>query len=214
MSELTPELIENYVDGLYWQEDPMLIRLREEAKQRQVPIITRDTEKLLVTLCHIRKPKKILEIGTAIGYSAICFGKAAPEAQILTIENRERSVHKAQDNIRKAGMEDRIRVLHGNALEVLPEVEGSFDLIFIDAAKGQYHRFFELCEKNMASGTLVVSDNVLYKGMPCDDSYIPQRRHRTIARRMDEYLHFLTEDDRWETSLLAIGDGVAISYIK
>ena len=111
-------------------------------------------------------------------------------------------------------MEDRIRVLHGNALEVLPEVEGSFDLIFIDAAKGQYHRFFELCEKNMASGTLVVSDNVLYKGMPCDDSYIPQRRHRTIARRMDEYLHFLTEDDRWETSLLAIGDGVAISYIK
>jgi predicted O-methyltransferase YrrM len=214
MSILTPDLIENYIHSLYRQEDEQLIRLREEAERLLVPVITRDTERLLYTLCGIRRPKSILEIGTAVGYSALCFAKAAPEAQIITLENRERSVHKARANIREAGLEDRIRVIHGDAAETLPEVEGIFDLIFIDAAKGQYRRFFELCEKNMAPGTLVVSDNVLYKGMPCDDSFVPERRHRTIARRMDEYLTFLTEDPRFETSLLAIGDGVAISCYK
>ena len=214
MSILTPELIEDYVYSLYRQEDPQLIRMRELAERTLVPIITRDMERLLFTLCRIHRPERILEIGTAIGYSAICFAKATPDARITTLENRERSVHKARANIEEAGLSERIRVIHGDAAEKLPEVEGTFDLIFIDAAKGQYHRFFELCEKNMTSGTLVVSDNVLYKGMPCDDSYIPQRRHKTIARRMDKYLRFLTEDPRMETSLLAIGDGVAISFIK
>ena len=214
MSILTPDLIENYIHSLYRQEDEQLIRLREEAERLLVPVITRDTERLLYTLCGIRRPKSILEIGTAVGYSALCFANAAPEAQIITLENRERSVHKARANIREAGLEDRIRVIHGDAAETLAEVEGIFDLIFIDAAKGQYRRFFELCEKNMAPGTLVVSDNVLYKGMPCGDSFVPERRHRTIARRMDGYLTFLTEDPRFETSLLAIGDGVAISCYK
>ena len=214
MSILTPDLIENYIYSLYRQEDGQLIRMREEAERLLVPVITRDMERLLYTLCSLRRPETILEIGTAIGYSAICFAKAAPQARIVTLENRERSVHKARANIREAGLEERIRVIHGDAAETLAEVEGAFDLIFIDAAKGQYRRFFELCEKNMAPGTLVVSDNVLYKGMPCDDSFIPERRHKTIARRMDSYLAFLTEDPRFETSLLAIGDGVAISYCK
>ncbi len=214
MSILTPDLIENYINSLYRQEDEQLIRMRAEAERLLVPIVTRDMERLLTTLCSLRRPKTILEIGTAIGYSALCFAKAAPEAQIITLENRERSVHKARANIREAGLEDRIRVIEGDAGETLAQVEGIFDLIFIDAAKGQYRRFFDLCEKNMVPGTLVVSDNVLYKGMPCDESYVPERRHKTIARRMDEYLSFLTADKRFETSLLAIGDGVAISYYK
>lgn len=214
MSILTPELIENYVYSLYRQDDEQLIRMRETAEKTLVPIITRDMERFLYTLCRISRPKHILEVGTAIGYSAICFAQAAPEARITTIENRERSVHKARANVKEGGLEERIQVIHGDAAEVLTEIEGVFDLIFIDAAKGQYHRFFDLCKKNMAPGTIIVSDNVLYKGMPCDESFIPQRRHKTIARRMDEYLRFLTEDEELETSLLAIGDGVALSICK
>ena len=107
-----------------------------------------------------------------------------------------------------------ISVVFGRAEEILPDIEGIFDIIFIDAAKGQYHKFFDLCEKNMTSGTLIISDNVLYKGMPCDDSFIDERRNKTISRRMKEYLEFLSTDPRFETSLLAIGDGAALSYYK
>ena len=206
--------MENFVFSLYRQNNELLKELRALAEETLVPIITRDAERLIYTLCDIKKPRRILEIGTAIGYSAICYGIAAPEAEITTIENRERSVYKARKNIERAGFSDRISVIHGKAEEVLPAIEGNFDLIFIDAAKGQYHKFFELCEKNMSRGTLIISDNVLYKGMPCDPSFIDERRNKTIANRMQEYLDFLCSDSRFETSLLAVGDGIALSYYK
>ncbi|MDO4482649.1 MAG: O-methyltransferase [Bacillota bacterium] len=214
ISILTQPLVEDYVYSLYRQKNPLLTELRELAERTLVPVITRDMERLIYTLCAIKKPKRILEIGTAIGYSAICYAEAAPEAEITTIEVRERSVYKARKNIERAGYSDRINVIFGKAEEVLPEMEGIFDIIFIDAAKGQYHRFFDLCEKNMAKDTLIISDNVLYKGMPCDDSFIDERRNKTISRRMKEYLEFLSTDPRFETSLLAIGDGAALSYYK
>ena len=214
ISILTQPLVEDFVFSLYKQDNPLLIQLRDYAERNLVPIITKDMERLLYTLCRIKKPKKILEIGTAIGYSAICYAEATAEARITTIEVRERSVHKARANIEKAGYSDRINVIHGKAEEVLPEIDGIFDIIFIDAAKGQYHKFFELCEKNMSSETLIISDNVLYKGMPCDDSFIDERRNKTISRRMKEYLSFLSNNPALETCLLAIGDGVALSYYK
>ena len=214
ISILTQPLVEDFVFSLYKQDNPLLIQLRDYAERNLVPIITKDMERLLYTLCRIKKPKKILEIGTAIGYSAICYAEATAEARITTIEVRERSVHKARANIEKAGYSDRINVIHGKAEEVLPEIDGIFDIIFIDAAKGQYHKFFELCEKNMSSETLIISDNVLYKGMPCDDSFINERRNKTISRRMKEYLSFLSNNPALETCLLAIGDGVALSYYK
>lgn len=214
ISILTQPLVEDFVYSLYRQENPLLRELRELAERTLVPVITRDMERLIYTLCAIKKPKRILEIGTAIGYSAICYAEAAPEAEITTIEVRERSVYKARKNIERAGYSDRISVVFGRAEEILPDIEGIFDIIFIDAAKGQYHKFFDLCEKNMTSGTLIISDNVLYKGMPCDDSFIDERRNKTISRRMKEYLEFLSTDLRFETSLLAIGDGAALSYYK
>ena len=214
ISILTQPLVEDFVYSLYRQENPLLRELRELAERTLVPVITRDMERLIYTLCAIKKPKRILEIGTAIGYSAICYAEAAPEAEITTIEVRERSVYKARKNIERAGYSDRISVVFGRAEEILPDIEGIFDIIFIDAAKGQYHKFFDLCEKNMTSGTLIISDNVLYKGMPCDDSFIDERRNKTISRRMKEYLEFLSTDTRFETSLLAIGDGAALSYYK
>lgn len=214
ISILTQPLVEDFVYSLYRQENPLLRELRELAERTLVPVITRDMERLIYTLCAIKKPKRILEIGTAIGYSAICYAEAAPEAEITTIEVRERSVYKARKNIERAGYSDRISVVLGRAEEILPDIEGIFDIIFIDAAKGQYHKFFDLCEKNMTSGTLIISDNVLYKGMPCDDSFIDERRNKTISRRMKEYLEFLSTDPRFETSLLAIGDGAALSYYK
>lgn len=214
ISILTQPLVEDYVFSLYRQDNEQLCRMREFAERTLVPIITRDMERLIYTLCSIKKPRRILEIGTAIGYSAICYGLAAPEAKITTIEARERSVYKARANIEEAGLNDRINVIHGKAEEILPDIEGHFDIIFIDAAKGQYRRFFDLCEKNMTHDTLIISDNVLYKGMPCDDSFIDERRNKTISRRMKDYLSFLSEDPRFETSLLAIGDGVALSYFK
>lgn len=214
MSNLTPELIENYVYSLYTQSTEKLREMRDEAERMLIPIVTKDTERLLSTLCVALKPEKILEIGTAIGYSAICFAKAAPGASVITIENRERSVHKARANIREMGFEDRIEVRLGKAEDVLPEIEGLFDIVFVDAAKGQYMNFFRLFEKNLKPGTLIISDNVLYKGMPCDDSYVDQRRNKTIAKRMREYLSFLSEDERFETCLLPVGDGVALSYVR
>ena len=214
MSILTQDLVENFVNSLYIQKNEQLVAMRKLAEDTLVPIITRDAERLIYTLCAIKKPKRILEIGTAIGYSAICYGIAAPEAEITTIEVRDRSVFKARKNIEQAGFSDRITVVHGKAEEVLPDIEGKFDLIFIDAAKGQYRKFFDLCEKNMDHETLIISDNVLYKGMPCDESFIDERRNKTIAKRMQTYLQFLMEDERFETSLLAIGDGMALSYYK
>lgn len=177
-----------------------------------MPIITRDTERLLYVLCQIHKPSKILEIGTAVGYSAICFSLAAPTAKITTIEVRERSYYRACLNVEKSGAKDRIDLLLGKAEDVLPKLHEIYDMIFIDAAKGQYRAFFELVKKNMNPGTLVISDNVLYKGMPADDQFIDERRNKTIAKRMREYLTFLTESPWLETCLLSIGDGVALSY--
>ncbi len=214
MSILTPQLIEEYVSSLYAHPCEKLREMRDQAERMLIPIVTKDTERLLFTLCAALKPKRILEIGTAIGYSAICFGLAAPEAEIITIENHERSVFKAKANIEEVGLSDRIDVRLGDAAEVLTEIEGKFDLIFVDAAKGQYKKFFSLFEKNIKQGTMVISDNVLYKGMPCDDSFIDKRRNKTIANRMREYLKFLSEDERFETCLLPIGDGVCLSYLK
>ncbi len=214
MSILTNQLIENYTNSLYRQDDPFLTQLRQQAQSSLVPIITRDTERLLYTLCALIRPGRILEIGTAIGYSAVCFAKAAPQARILTIESRERSCHKARENFLKAGVQERVRVLQGKAEEVLPTLSGSFDLIFIDAAKGQYMTFFCLAAPFMEPGCLVISDNVLYKGMPADDSFVDIRRNKTIAKRMRRYLSYLTEEPALETCLLSVGDGVALSFCK
>lgn len=212
ISILVNDPIEAYVNSLWKQEHSLLRELRQEAERGLVPIITRDTERLLYVLCRIHQPKRILEIGTAIGYSAICFSLAAPEAEITTIEVRERSFHRATENVEKAGAKERVRLLLGKAEEVLPELTEIYDLIFIDAAKGQYQTFFNLVKKNMKPGTLIISDNVLYKGMPADDQFIDQRRNKTIAKRMRDYLSFLSEAPWLETCLLPIGDGVALSY--
>lgn len=214
MGILTTDLIEQFVYTLYRQENEFLKDLRQSAEEGLIPIITRDTERFLYTLCRILRPDRILEIGTAVGYSAICFACAAPRSSVVTIEERERSCYKARENIRRAGVSDRIRVIHGKAQEILPELTDSYDLIFIDAAKGQYMTFFELLVKNMRPGTVIVSDNVLYKGMPADDSFVTERRNKTIAKRMRSYLTFLTEHDCLETCLLSIGDGVAFSFCK
>ncbi|MBQ2968057.1 MAG: O-methyltransferase [Clostridia bacterium] len=177
-----------------------------------VPIIHPEVRALLQFLCKLSKPCRILEVGTAIGYSAIVFARELPEnGRLITVEREPEMTSLALSNIEKANLNEKIRVIEGEALEVLSCLNSKFDLVFIDAAKGYYHEFFELILPLMNDGGLIVSDNVLYKGMTASDDLV-KRRQKTIVGRMREYLEMLCNHPKLTTSVLPLGDGVALSY--
>ena len=163
----------------------------------------------------MKQPKRILEVGTAIGFSALLMSEYGPEdCHITTIEKYEKRIPLAKENFAKAGKEDRITLLEGDAVEILKELEGTYDFIFMDAAKGQYLNFFEDTLKLLNEGGILVSDNVLQEGDIIQSRFAVTRRNRTIHSRMREYLYILTHDDRIETSILPVGDGVTVSVKK
>ena len=209
------EKITTYLDGFYRPPDEALDRIRTEAERNGVPIILRDTERLMMTLIRITRPARILEIGTAVGYSALCFAKAAgPSSEIVTLEKEEVMVHTAEANIRDLGYEKQITVVQGDARETLPAVRGLFDLVFIDAAKSHYSRYWDLSLPHCAPGSLIVCDNVLLRGSVTDEGYDSSpRRHRTSIKRMRAFTERITSDPSVETSVLTVGDGVSVSYL-
>ncbi len=197
-------------------EQEIIRMIKEEALENHVPIIQDESLELLLTILDIAKPNKILEIGTAVGYSAICFSKylSGKEAKIKTIEKNEEMYQKAIQNIQKLHLEDKIEVIHDDAtvyLEGLKE-DNTYDVIFIDAAKGQYLKFLKEAIRLAKVGGIIIADNVLFKGRVLSD--YNEHKHRTATNRLRTYLKMIEEDERLHSTLVKIGDGIAISIVQ
>ncbi len=206
------EYIIRYLRDLLPKRDGIMGELEAFAKQYQVPISQPETMKLLEVLIGVGKVQTVLEVGCAIGYSAIGMAEAGCE-HIDTIEISADAARVARANFEKAGMSSRIQLYEGDAKDVLPTLNGSYDMIFIDAAKAQYQEFFPHCMRLLKMGGLLVSDNVLYKGMTATDELL-QHRKITIVKRLRQYLAMISNMPELETSVLPVGDGVALSVKK
>ncbi|MDF2985831.1 MAG: putative O-methyltransferase [Eubacterium sp.] len=208
------DYITEYIRATIKPNTGLLAQLEQYASENHVPIIQPEVAALLKVLGNLNKPSRILEVGTAIGYSSMLFsGFLKPEGVIDTIERNEQMIELARKNIKTAGLQDTINVIAGDALEVLGCLDKQYDMIFLDAAKGQYSEFLEQSKRMLAAGGLLISDNVLYKGMIATDELVV-RRKKTIVTRMRSFLKTLCQDESFETSIIPIGDGVALSYKK
>lgn len=204
------DYIIRYLRDMTDDTDPLLREMRKFAEIHEVPISQRETSAFLQFLCAVKQPKRILEIGTAIGYSAIAMAKHC-QAEIVTMERDESMISATKNYIARAGLESRITLIEGDATQTLSNVTGDFDLVFVDAAKGQYETF--LNQISVAEGGILVCDNVLYKGMTATDELVV-RRKITIVKRLREFLNDFMKDENYVTSLLPLGDGVALAYKK
>lgn len=202
--------IRDYLYSLEPEPDERLEELRAYAEAERVPIIRRETESLLRTLIRARDPEHILEIGTAIGYSALVMA-GCTGGDILTMENYEKRIPIARSNIERAGLSERIRLMEGDAGELLAGLSGCFDFIFLDAAKGQYINWLPDIVRLMDRGAILFADNVLQDLTVLESRFTVERRERTTHSRMREFLHAIKHDERLESSVLPIGDGVSIS---
>lgn len=192
-----------------------LHKLELYARENDVPIVRPHMQSLLKFLMTFQKPKAILEVGTAIGFSALLMSEYAPEdTHITTIEKYEKRIPLAKENFKKAGKEEAITLLEGDAIDILKELEGSYDFIFMDAAKGQYINFMPDILRLLKKGGLLVSDNILQDGEMIESKFAVTRRNRTIHKRMREYLYALTHHEELETVILPIADGVTLSTKK
>ncbi|MBQ7777033.1 MAG: O-methyltransferase [Lachnospiraceae bacterium] len=191
---------------------PLLNEIEKFAIETEVPIIRKEMQSFLRFLLAMKRPMRILEVGTAIGFSALLMSEYAPEGcQITTIEKYEPRIPIAKENFKRAGKEDCITLLEGDATDILKELTGSYDLIFMDAAKGQYIHFMPDILCLLAEDGLLVSDNVLQDGDVIESRYAVVRRNRTIHGRMREYLFELTHHPQLETCILPVGDGITLS---
>lgn len=247
---ITNEKVTDYLDSLYHPLTEELARLREKSEAEYVPVILRDTERFLVTMLKIIKPKHILEIGTAVGYSASCFAEVCGEGtEIVSLEANENMYEAAVENIRRMGYENRIKVIFGDACESMRNAaweeksgthdgecsegelsdgtflgDGSsdnecsdgtlFDLVFIDASKSHYREFLDEAMKHCHSGSVIICDNVLMRAQTVSDEYDKLKKHRTMIRRMREFMQYIISLETIETSVNSLGDGIAICVVK
>ncbi|MCI6420793.1 MAG: O-methyltransferase [Blautia sp.] len=212
---IVDERMVTYINSLDKGNTAFLDELEKEARENRVPIIRREMQSFLKVLLRITSPRLILEVGTAVGFSTLLMSEYAPEdCRITTIENYEKRIPIARENFRKAGKEDRITLLEGDAAQVLKTLEGSYDFIFMDAAKAQYIHFLPDILRLLSNGGILVSDNVLQDGDLIESHFAVERRNRTIYKRMREYLYVLKNHEQLETSILPLGDGVTLSVKK
>ena len=212
---ITDERYTAYINSLEMGGPSYLNELEAYAGQTRVPIIRKEMQSFLRTLLMMNKPKQILEVGTAIGFSALWISEYMPkDGHITTIEKYEKRIPIARENFKKYGKEDQITLLEGDAADILCELEGPFDMIFMDAAKGQYIHFLPEVLRLLNKGGVLLSDNVLQDGAIIESKYAVTRRDRTIHKRMREYLYTLKNHEQLETSILTLGDGVALSVKK
>lgn len=212
---ITDERFVAYINSLDAGNPAYLDELEAYAIQTQVPIIRKEMQSFMRTMLLMNKPKRILEVGTAIGFSALLMSEFMPQdGHITTIENYEKRIPIARANFQKYGKEERITLLEGDAAEVLKTLEGPYDFIFMDAAKGQYIHYLPQIMRILAPGGVLISDNVMQDGDIIESKYAVTRRDRTIHRRMREYLYTLTHHEELQTSILTLGDGVAVSVRK
>lgn len=201
-----------FIDLLDKGNTPFLDEIEKVANDTEIPIIRKSMQSLLKFLLAYAKPKNILEVGTAIGFSALLMSEYAPEGcRITTIEKYEKRIPVAKENFRRAGKEEVITLLEGDATELLRELTGTYDLIFMDAAKGQYIHFLPDILRLLSKGGLLISDNVLQDGDVVESRFAVTRRNRTIHARMREYLYELKHHPQLETCILPVGDGVTLS---
>lgn len=209
---IVDERMSAFIDSLDKGNTPFLNEIENHAIETQVPVIRRSMQSLMKFLLAYAKPKNILEVGTAIGFSALLMSEYAPPGcHITTIEKYPKRIPIAKENFRRAGKEENITLLEGDATELLQRLEGSYDLIFMDAAKGQYIHFLPDILRLLEPGGLLISDNVLQDGDIIESRFAVTRRNRTIHARMREYLYELKHHPQLETVILPVGDGVTLS---
>ena len=212
---IAEERMRTFINSLDTGNTPFLEELEQYALQERVPVIRREMQSFIKMLLALQRPKRILEVGTAIGFSTLLMCEYGPaDVQITTIENYEKRIPLAKENFRKAGQESKITLLEGDATKILAGLSGSYDLIFMDAAKGQYIHWLPDVIRLLKKGGVLLSDNVLQDGNLIESHYIVERRDRTIYKRMREYLYQLKHDPLLETSILPLGDGVTVSVKK
>ena len=209
---IVDERMVSFINSFDRGNTPFLDELERRAKETNVPIIRKEMQGFLKLLLAMKRPVNILEVGTAIGFSALLMKEYAPEnCHITTIEKYEKRIPLAKENFRRAGVEKDITLLEGDATEILKELEGTYDFIFMDAAKGQYIHFLPDILRLMPESGLLVSDNVLQDGDILESRYAVTRRNRTIHARMRDYLYELKHHEQLETAILPVGDGVTVS---
>ena len=196
------------------EKEEILFNIKEEALKNHVPIIEDDSLEYIANILKEKKPNKILEIGTAVGYSAINFSKylVGEGAKVLTIEIKEQMYEKALENISLMGLQDKIDVVNADATKYLKNINEQFDVVFIDAAKGQYLVFLEEAIRLCKIGGIIIADNMLYRARTLSD--YNEHKHRTATNRLREYLVQMKEDKRLDSTLIKVGDGLAISVLK
>ena len=209
---IVDERMTAYINSLDPGNTPFLNELEQEAVNTYVPIIRKEMQSFLKVMLSIIRPEKILEVGTAIGFSTLLMCEYNPVAcHVTTIENYPVRIPIARENFKKAGREEQITLLEGDATEILKKLNGSYDFIFMDAAKGQYIHFLPDILRLMKKGSVLISDNVLQDGDIVESRFLVERRNRTIHRRMREYLFELKHNEQLMTSVVPLGDGITIS---
>lgn len=209
---IVDERIVTFINSLDTKNREILEIIEQEAREAHVPIIRREMQSFLKVLLMLKKPMRILEVGTAVGFSALLMSDYAPEGcRITTIENYEKRIPIARENFRRAGRESQIELIEGDASEVLKTLEGSYDFVFMDAAKGQYIYYLPSVLRLLAEGGCLVSDNVMQDGDVIESRFAVERRNRTIHARMRDYLYELKHNEELVTSIIPLGDGVAVS---
>ena len=212
---IVDERMVTYINSLDKGNTPFLTQLEKDAKENYVPIIRREMQSFLKVMLQIASPHLMLEVGTAVGFYTLLMSEYAPkDCRITTIENYEKRIPIARENFKKAGKEEQITLLEGDAAQILKTLEGSYDFIFMDAAKAQYINFFPDVLRLLKKGGILISDNVLQDGDIIESHFAVERRNRTIYKRMREYLYVLKNHEELETSIIPLGDGVTLSIKK
>ncbi|OEF98911.1 hypothetical protein BHF71_03005 [Vulcanibacillus modesticaldus] len=205
---ITDEKVDRYLTQLMPIEDSLLIELQQQGLKDEVPIIQIPSIRLIEVISNIIQPKVIIELGTAIGFSAIWLAKAFPNATIHTIERNSKMIKQAKENIKKAGLTDRITLHEGDAVEILPSLP-KVELIFIDAAKGKYKEFFNLAFPLLNVGGIFIFDNILFRGYVADQEIC---QSKPMLRKIRNFNDFIATHKKVKTSFVPIGDGLAICY--
>lgn len=210
MSGITFDYMEEYLKSLIPQSNDDLLNLEDFAKENKVPIIQKETAKFLEFMVSMKQPKKVLELGTAIGYSSILMSKVAKDCIITTIERDENMINIARENIQSFNLQDRIEIKEGECLEVLEKLNDKYDLIFMDAGKGHYNHFLPHCLRLLSDRGIIIADNVLFRGMVASNDLV-KRRKITIVKRMRSYLEMVSSDKDLITTVIPMGDGIALT---
>ena len=211
MSGITYDYMESYIRDLIPEKQGVLKELRDFAESNSVPIVQKETANLLEFFMSLKKPERVLELGTAIGYSAILMADTSNRKAIIdTVERDPNMILMAKENVKRYDYDKNINIIEGDCLEVLEKLQNQYDIIFMDAGKGHYNHFLPHCLRLLKSDGIIIADNVLFRGMVASKELV-KRRKITIVKRMRSYLELVSKDETLITSVLPMGDGIALT---